>query len=62
MNKLARVALITGGGTGIGRSAAIELAKKNYKLALIGRRGHKLDEAVQDCISVGLKEENVCSD
>lgn len=41
-----KIALVTGGGTGIGRAAAIALAKDGYKLAVCGRRQEPLDETV----------------
>lgn len=34
----ARVAAISGGGSGIGREVALELARRGYDLALLGRR------------------------
>ncbi len=37
-----RVALVTGGGTGIGRSAALELNKINFTVYVIGRRDEEL--------------------
>jgi NAD(P)-dependent dehydrogenase (short-subunit alcohol dehydrogenase family) len=33
-----RVALVTGAGTGIGKSAALALLKDGYQVALVGRR------------------------
>ncbi len=42
-----KVALVTGGGTGIGREAAIALAKSGAKVAVVGRRTHKLEETVK---------------
>ncbi len=39
-------ALITGGGSGIGRSLAIEAARRGVRLALAGRRLQSLDETL----------------
>lgn len=41
-----KVALITGGGTGIGREAAIALARSGASIAVVGRRIDKLEESV----------------
>ncbi len=40
-----KVAVITGGGTGIGKAVAVRLAEKGWKLALLGRRLDKLEAA-----------------
>ena len=45
-----KVALITGAGTGVGRSVAEELAKGGAKLALFGRRLEKLEETRAECL------------
>lgn len=39
-----RVALITGAGSGIGKGAAIRLAKEGAKIGLLGRTSKELDE------------------
>jgi NAD(P)-dependent dehydrogenase (short-subunit alcohol dehydrogenase family) len=47
MDSSAPVALITGAGRGIGRAAAVELAKANYELALVARTSSDLAETAQ---------------
>lgn len=44
-----KVAIVTGAGTGIGRSCAEELAKAGAKVALFGRRMEKLEETARLC-------------
>jgi NAD(P)-dependent dehydrogenase (short-subunit alcohol dehydrogenase family) len=39
-----RVALVTGAGTGIGKSAALALLKDGYHVALVGRRADMLEK------------------
>lgn len=49
-----RVALITGGGGGIGRAAAIALSKDNWNVVVAGRTKHSLDETVAAFDNPGL--------
>ena len=41
---VAKIALITGAGSGVGRAAALSLGRAGYSLALIGRRRIPLEE------------------
>src|SRR5438045_4541987 len=43
-----RVALVTGAGTGIGKSAALALLKDGYRVALVGRRKELLEKAAAE--------------
>jgi NAD(P)-dependent dehydrogenase (short-subunit alcohol dehydrogenase family) len=47
-----RIAVITGGGTGIGKSIAAGLAEAGATVVLCGRRRHKCEEA---CREIGTK-------
>ena len=51
-----KVALVTGGGTGIGRATAMELARTGAKIVVCGRRGEPLEavraELGEDCLAV----------
>jgi NAD(P)-dependent dehydrogenase (short-subunit alcohol dehydrogenase family) len=50
-----KVALITGGGSGIGKGTAIEMAKVGASIALVGRTPEELEEASDEVQSKGAR-------
>lgn len=48
MSKKRKIALITGGSSGIGRDIAKELAKRDYNLILVSRDKQKLEEVKKE--------------
>ncbi|AMY10652.1 Diacetyl reductase [(S)-acetoin forming] [Luteitalea pratensis] len=44
----ARIALVTGAGSGIGRAVAVGLMRAGYAVALVGRRASALEETVAE--------------
>ena len=57
-----KTVLVTGGGTGIGREAALSFAKAGAKVAVIGRRVEKLAETVDAIEATGGKALAVAMD
>ena len=47
MTANASVAVVSGGGSGLGREIALELARRGYDLALLGRRQAPLEETLE---------------
>jgi NAD(P)-dependent dehydrogenase (short-subunit alcohol dehydrogenase family) len=43
-----KVAVITGGGTGIGKACALAFIKDGYRVAIAGRRQEPLDETIKE--------------
>jgi NAD(P)-dependent dehydrogenase (short-subunit alcohol dehydrogenase family) len=48
------VAVISGGGTGIGREVALELARRGFDLALLGRREEPLRQTLEESGANGI--------
>lgn len=49
-----KVALLTGGGSGIGYEIALQLGKHGALIAIMGRRKHVLDSAVASLHILGI--------
>lgn len=49
----AKIALVTGAGTGVGRAAALALAKAGYTTVLAGRRKEPLDSVAGEIAALG---------
>jgi citronellol/citronellal dehydrogenase len=43
-----QVALVTGGGTGLGRASALELVRCGARVTIVGRRGEVLEQAARE--------------
>ena len=54
--------LITGGGTGIGRACAVDLASKGASVVICGRTEDRLKAVVSDLESRGLSAAHVVAD
>ncbi|MSP89470.1 MAG: SDR family oxidoreductase [Alphaproteobacteria bacterium] len=50
-----KIALVTGAGSGIGRAAALGLARAGYTVALAGRRKDALDKTAAEAGKLGVK-------
>jgi NAD(P)-dependent dehydrogenase (short-subunit alcohol dehydrogenase family) len=54
MNAQNKVAIVTGAGSGIGKTVALALLKDGYRVALAGRRKDPLEQTVKDAGSAGV--------
>jgi NAD(P)-dependent dehydrogenase (short-subunit alcohol dehydrogenase family) len=50
-----RFALVTGGGSGVGKAAALALARTGWSVALTGRRREPLEEAASEISALGRR-------
>ena len=55
MTASAKIALVTGAGTGVGRAVAIALAKAGYSIVLAGRRKEMLDKVAGEVNAAGAQ-------
>jgi len=53
MSAHSKVAVVTGAGTGIGKSAALALLKDGYRVVLAGRRQDMLEQAIKEAGAAG---------
>src|SRR5213080_2577857 len=62
MGSMTKVALVTGGGTGIGRSVALALAGEGYAVVVAGRRKEPLEATARDGSKMGARMLSVPTD
>jgi NAD(P)-dependent dehydrogenase (short-subunit alcohol dehydrogenase family) len=57
-----RVAVVTGGSSGIGKAMAMALAGAGAKVVLVARQAAPLDETVTELTSAGREAARICAD
>jgi NAD(P)-dependent dehydrogenase (short-subunit alcohol dehydrogenase family) len=62
VSDISRVAIITGGGTGIGAATARHLARQGTGVAIVGRRAEALDKTVAEIEQAGGLAMSVAAD
>ena len=62
MSPPSKIAIVTGAGTGIGKSVALALMREGYAVALAGRRQDKLDETAAEGAAIGARSLAVATD
>jgi NAD(P)-dependent dehydrogenase (short-subunit alcohol dehydrogenase family) len=62
MSSITKVAVVTGGGTGIGRSVALALAGERYSVVVAGRRKEPLEATVAEGAKLGARMLGVSTD
>ena len=62
MSASAKIAMVTGAGTGVGRAVAIALAKAGYSLVLAGRRKEPLEKVSGEVNAAGSQALAVSTD
>jgi NAD(P)-dependent dehydrogenase (short-subunit alcohol dehydrogenase family) len=53
MNTESKVCIVTGGGTGVGKSAAVKMAQKGFAVVLVGRTSATLEEVRSEVEAAG---------
>lgn len=59
---LAKVALVTGAGSGIGKASALALAKEGYAIGLLGRTKDELDSVTDEIRADGFEAMTLLAD
>ena len=57
-----KVALVTGGGSGIGRGAAIDLGQRGAKVAVLARKQERIDEVCAEIEAAGSEALGISAD